>query len=36
MKSELPKKYITKILFVWMDRKFKDEYLKKLEKNLAR
>jgi len=30
-RSKLPGKYIAKILFRWDDRKFKDEYLKKLE-----
>ena len=33
-RSELPGKYTAKILFGWDDRKFKDEYLKKLERNL--
>jgi len=32
-RSELPEKYTAKILFVWNDKKFKDEYLKKLERN---
>jgi len=31
-KSELPGKYTAKMLFGWNDRKFKDEYLKKLER----
>ena len=31
-RSELLKKYITKILFGWDNRKFKNKYLKKLEK----
>ena len=32
-KSELLEKYIAKLLFGWNDKKFKDEYLKKLERN---
>ena len=32
-KSELPEKYTAKLLFGWDNRKFEDEYLKKLEKN---
>jgi len=32
-RSELPKKYIAKILFGWDDKKFEDEYFKKLERN---
>ena len=32
-KSELPKKYIARVLFGWDDNKFEDEYLKKLERN---
>jgi len=35
-RSELPEKYIAKLLFGWDDRKFEDEYLKKLEKNWQR
>ena len=35
-RSELLKKYIVRILFGWNDNKFKDEYLKKLEKSWAR
>jgi len=35
-RSELPGKYIVKILFGWDDKKFKDEYLKELERNPAR
>ena len=35
-RSKLPEKYIAKLLFGWDDRKFKDEYLKKLEKNWQR
>ncbi len=30
---ELPGKYIAKMLYGWDDRKFKNEYLKKLERN---
>ena len=33
MKGELSEKYIAKILYKWDDRKFGNEYLKKLEKN---
>jgi len=32
-RSELPGKYIVKVLFGWDDKKFEDEYLKKLERN---
>ena len=32
-KSELLEKYTVKILFRWNDRKFEDEYLKKLERS---
>ena len=35
-RSKLPEKYIAKLLFGWDDRKFKDKYLKKLEKNWQR
>ena len=35
-RSELLEKYIVRILFGWNDKKFKDEYLKKLERNWAR
>ena len=35
-RSKLPEKYIAKLLFGWDDRKFKDEYLKKLEKSWQR
>ena len=34
--SELPDKYIARILFGWDNKKFKDEYLKKLERNWTR
>ena len=32
-RSELLEKYIAKLLFGWNNRKFEDEYLKKLERN---
>jgi len=32
-KSKLLKKYTIRILFEWDDKRFKDEYLKKLERN---
>jgi len=32
-RSELPGKYTAKLLWEWDDKKFEDEYLKKLEKN---
>ena len=35
-KSELPEKYTIRILFRWNDKKFENEYLKKLERNWAR
>jgi len=35
-RSELPGKYMVKILFGWDDKKFDNEYLKKLERNWAR
>jgi len=35
-RSKLPGKYIVKILFGWNDKKFEDEYLKKLKKNWQR
>ena len=35
-RSELLEKYIVRILFGWDDKKFEDEYLKKLERNWAR
>ena len=35
-RSKLLEKYIAKLLFGWDDRKFEDEYLKKLEKNWQR
>jgi len=33
---ELLEKYMAKLLYGWDDRKFEDEYLKKLEKNWKR
>ena len=35
-RSELPEKYMVKILFRWNNRKFEDEYLKKLERSWIR
>ena len=35
-RSELPEKYIAKILFGWDNGKFENEYLKKLERNWTR
>jgi len=35
-RSELPGKYMAKLLFGWDDKKFKKEYLKKLERNWDR
>jgi len=35
-RSELPRKYTAKILFGWNNRRFKNEYLKKLKKSWAR
>ena len=35
-RSGLLKKYIAKILFGWNDGKFKDKYLKKLERSWIR
>ena len=32
-RSELPEKYIVKVLFRQDDKKFEDEYLKRLERN---
>ena len=32
-RGELPGKYIARILYKWNDRKFKNEYLKKLKRN---
>ena len=33
---ELPGRYIAKVLYGWDDKKIKEEYLKKLEKNWKR
>ena len=35
-RRELPGKFIAKILYGWDDRKFEEEYLKKLERNWRR
>jgi len=35
-RGELPGKYMAKLLYGWDDKKFEDEYLKKLEKNWRR
>ena len=35
-RSELPVKYMVRILFGWNDNKFENKYLKKLERNWAR
>ena len=35
-RSKLPEKYIVKLLYGWDDRKFKEEYLRKSEKNQQR
>jgi len=35
-KGKLPGKYTAKLLYGWDDKKFEDEYLKKLEKNWKR
>ena len=32
-RRELPGKYIVKMLYVWNDRKFEEEYLRKLKRN---
>ena len=32
-RMELPGKYMAKLLYEWDDKKFEEEYLKKLEKN---
>jgi len=32
-RGELPGKFTAKMLYGWDDKKFEDEYLKKLEKN---
>jgi len=33
---ELPGKYTARVLYGWDDKKFEEEYLKKLEKNWKR
>ena len=33
IREELPEKYIANVLYSWGNRKFKEEYLKKLEGN---
>ena len=35
-RDELPRRYITEVLYRWDDKKFKDEYLKKWEMNWER
>ena len=35
-RAELPGKYTVKFLYKWKDGKFKDEYLRKLERNWTR
>ena len=35
-RSELLRKYTAKILFEWNDRRFRNKYLKKLERSLVR
>ena len=35
-RSELLRKYIAKLLYSWNDGRFKEEYLRKLEKNWQR
>ena len=35
-KGELPGKFMAKMLYRWNDRKFEEEYLKKLERNWRR
>jgi len=35
-REELPGKFMAKMLYGWDDKKFEDEYLKKLEKNWKR
>ena len=32
-RGELPGKYMAKMLYRWNDRKFEEEYLRKLERN---
>ena len=35
-RGELPEKFMVKMLYGWDDRKFEEEYLKKLERNWRR
>jgi len=35
-RGELPEKFTAKMLYRWDNKKFEDEYLKKLEKNWKR
>ena len=35
-RGELPERYIAKLLYGWNNKKFDEEYLKKLEKNWNR
>ena len=35
-RGKLPERYIAKLLYGWDDKKFDEEYLKKLEKNQNR
>ena len=35
-RMKLPRKYMAKVLYGWDDKKFEDEYLKKLKKNQRR
>jgi len=35
-RGELPEKYMAKLLYGWDDKKFNEEYLKKLERNWNR
>ena len=35
-RMELPEKYMAKLLYGWNDKKFEEEYLRKLEKNWRR
>ena len=32
-RGELPEKFMAKMLYGWNDRKFEEEYLRKLERN---
>ena len=35
-RAELPRRYMAKLLYRWEDEKFKNEYLKRLERNWVR